>query len=242
MIVRRNLSSIPFVPLVLALMLPACFTPPTVDPGPRVIADFNEGTGVDGSTWSAFGAWECTATATIQADGGSDDITQPSSPDGGPPTSCRLGPGDGDRGSLTASFALDAATGGQKLAVAVGTHTPTGAPVNLTGFNKLFFSAWLQSSTSTIKLPLGTGLKVQLGCTTNMGDISVDQSVIITPDAPDWSVVAPLLLTGFQGKNPLTSPVGACLAVVDSISFVVSFGSTPDPIAGTLWLDNIELK
>lgn len=243
-IVRRHLSSRlvgPFGPLVLALMLPACFTPPTVDPGPRVIADFNEGADVDGSTWSAFGAWECTATATIQTDGGRDDITQPSSPDGGAPASCMPGPGDDDRGSLTASFALDPATGGQKLAVTVGTHTPQEAPVNLTGFNKLFFSAWLESSTST-KLPLGTGLKVRLGCSTNMGDVSVDQSAIVTPDAPDWNAVAPLLLTGFQGKSPLTSPVGGCLAVVDSISFVVSFGSTPDPIGGTLRLDNIELK
>ncbi len=241
MIERRNLSALRFAPLVLALVVPACF-PPTVDPGPRIIADFNETYGVDGSTWSAFGAWECNALTTVQTDGGMDDSIQAPSPDGGPPASCMLGPGSNDKGSLVASFALDAATGGRRLTLQVSTRTPQGAPVNLTGFNKLSFQVWLSGS-STMKLPQGTGLDVQLGCSANTNDTSVEQSASITPDFPGWSpVTPPLMLSGFQAKNSLTSPVGACLAVVDSISFVVSFGSTTDPIAGTLRLDNIQIQ
>ena len=241
MIVRPNRPAIRFAPLVLALAVPACF-PPTVDPGPRIIADFNETDAVDGSTWSAFGAWECTASATLQTDGGVDSIAAPS-PDGGPPASCMWGPGSNDKGSLVASFALDPATGGRKLTAEVGTRTPQGATVNLTGFNKLSFRAWLSSS-STMKLPQGTGLDIHLGCSANTNDPLVDQPAtgIISPDAPDWSAVVYFPLTGFQGKDPVTLPVGACLAVVDSISFVVSFASTNDSIAGTLRLDNIELQ
>jgi hypothetical protein len=249
MIVRCNLAPIPFVPLVLALAVPACFNPPTVDPGPRVIADFDEDGGlVDGAiepTWSLFSPWTCSASRMSDQDNvnagpdggprGEVDAGQPTGPDGGQPVSCTLGLGDPDMLGLWATFDAVAPGKGQKLVVEVTTQTMS-RTVDFSAFQRLLFDARLDPTADPF--PMGTELRVELGCATTK--YHVDWYV---PLFPLWNPFSPLL-SAFQGTNPLMDQ--SCLAHVDSIGFAVLFssptGTSMIPIAGTLRLDSIELK
>ncbi len=252
---RRALAAIVFVPWGFALFLPACYSLPKVDPGPHYIADFEEDAGLDGSAWSAFGGWSCRAYTTDQpgSDGGQQAgpdggmaLAQATGPDGGLPVNCILGSGTDDRTNdqraLEATFDLLAPNDGRQLAIEVESQTVLGTTVDFNSFNQFTFDVRLDSSSTSVKLPAGTQLKVQLGCMTNASEHSVDQfPPSITLDATSWNTVTPPL-SGFRGTDPSAGP--SCLAVVDSVHFIVLFASAPagSPIAGTLWLDNIGVQ
>jgi hypothetical protein len=251
----RALAAVLVAPLGFALFSPACYSLPKVDPGPHYIADFEEDAGLDGSAWSAFGGWSCRAYTTDQpgSDGGQEAapdggvvLGQAVSPDGGLPVSCILGSGTDDRANdqraLEAIFGLLAPNDGRQLAIEVETQTVVGTTVDFNSFSQFTFDVRLDSNSTSVKLPAGTQLKVQLGCATNLSERSVDQfPPNITLDATSWNTATPAL-SGFRGMDPSASP--ACLAVVDSVHFIVLFASAPpgSPIAGTLWLDNIGVQ
>jgi hypothetical protein len=83
---------------------------------------------------------------------------------------------------------------------------------------------------------------VLLGCSRNGTDDVASQAVpatMYTIDSTAWWHVH-LDLSGFYVQASLSQ---ACLGEVDSISFLVSPGSTDQPtFAGTLSLDNISLQ
>jgi hypothetical protein len=258
------LRAAPLTPIARALLLLlslalglGCFNLPKVMPGNRILDDFDE---VDGGledaglvpTWSAFTRWTCGSFVSGSQegqDGGQDggiggdvDAGQLASPDGGPSVSCGVGPhGEGTPSSnqaLVATFDVVAPTGSDLFGLVVTTTTSPGSTVDLTGFTELLFDAELYSTTvAEAMLPSGTRLEVELGCSTNRMEMTIDQSVTITTEALHWPPIPPLPLEMFTSTP-------TCLAAVHSVSFKVLLGRAMagTPIAGTLQLDNIAFK
>jgi hypothetical protein len=256
---RAPFCPVLFVPVLSVLFVPACFSLPKADVSTRVIDDFAYDGGLDAATsltWGAFAPWTCDAINLAEADGGSIDTASPLlGPDGGPPVTCTVGPGQHpdlvDAHALLATFALNAST--RTLGVAVTTHTMSGA-VDLSAFQTLQFYAWLRSPTHP--LPEGTQLEVELGCPTNptMGppvDFVADQIAdTVVAGAAGWGNQVGLKLIKFlpvakgapNDGGPAPSEVpSACLRTIGSISFIVILPPATSPIAGTLYLDGIEV-
>jgi hypothetical protein len=256
---RRAASPpIRFVPLLSVLFAPACFSLPKADVSTRVIDDFAYDGGLDAATsltWGVFEPWTCQAINLAEADGGSVDsnASSPLGPDGGPPVTCTVGPGQYsdvvDAHALVATFELAGST--RTLGVAVTTHTMSG-PVDLSGFQTFQFWAWLRSPTHA--LPEGTQLEVELGCPTSptVGptvDFVADQIAdTVVPGAAGWGNQVALKLSGFSPKGPpsdggppLSELATACLRAVDSISFIVTLPPGTNLIAGALYLDGVEV-
>jgi hypothetical protein len=252
------------------LVVSACFSLPKADVT-RVIDDFAPDAGlVDASleatgqtpTWDVFGQWTCDAFVIPDLltgggtgpDGGSAvGIGGPLGPDGGPPVSCAVRPGEDTfigRHALAAS--IDLAASSRTLGVAVTTHT-VNAMVDLTAFQTFQFDAWLYSPTHA--LPEGTQLKVELGCPASDTVVYVaDQfadTVFVGAAGFGNQVRLPLAdfnVTLAKGPPPDGGPappssetITACLRTVDSISFIVSLPPGTSSIAGTLYLDSIEV-
>jgi hypothetical protein len=228
-----------------ALVLgPACYNLPHVDPGPRWIDQFNRR---DGSaalappTWTAFSPWTCGTTFRGTADAGqveSDGGTTDAGIDGGQPTACLPGPGDGDTSGLEAPFAFSDAANDLGFAVS----TQASAPVDFTGFQTLVFSANL-SAPSTPPLP-GAVFQVELDCSKNLGQTSITQEVTnLKTNGQPWQDPFHLYLAQFH--SALTLSNGSCLRQIDGIRFVVIPGmvdSAQPDVIGTLLLDNVSLQ
>jgi hypothetical protein len=253
---RLTFSPIRLATILTALTLPTCFSLPHLDPGNRVLDDFNEDAHLT-PTWSAFSPWVCVPFINRRQEGsdagqdgglgGEFDAGQLANPDGGQPVSCSVGPGDGDKPAnnqaLVSTFDIVAPSGSDPFGVAITTTTTSGSVVDLTGFTQLLIDAELYSTTvGQAMLPSGTKLEVELGCSTNVRDTAIDQSVNITTEAVGWPQIPALPLEMFSSIP--ASPIQTCLATVDSISFKVQLGrATPGtPIGGTLELDNIAFK
>jgi hypothetical protein len=248
---RRRPAATSLAFSALMALLPACFSLPKFDPGPRVLDDFEEDAGLS-PTWALFASWSCRALTNRNPnerpdggpdggpDAGSDGGGGLTGPDGGVPIPCGVGPGDGDRGALVATFDLTAPSDGQQLAVEVATPTKSGT-VDLSGFGRFMFDAQLDSASSSANLPAGTQLIVKLGCAKNGDDASEDEPVGITTEALSWTSFSYSLDT-FSPMN--ASPNQSCLTAINSVRFVVLLGRAPPgtAIAGTLQLDNIELR
>jgi hypothetical protein len=246
------------VTLLLSLALGAgCFSLPKVNPGNRILDDFDEGAGLGAPTWSAFTRWTCGPFVSRnqgEQDGGRDggpggefDAGPLASPDGGQSVSCGAGPhGEGtapNNQALVATFDVVAPTGSDPFGMVVTTTTGPGSVVDLTGFTQLLFDAELYSTTvGQAMLPSGTKLEVELGCSPNRLETAIDQSVSITTEALHWPPIPPLALQMFASMP--ASQIQSCLATVQSVSFKVLLGRAPagTPIAGTLQLDNIAFK
>lgn len=254
---RPRLSSLPYAALLSMALVPACFSLPHVDPGNRVLDDFDQDADLM-PTWSAFGAWVCApfiSPGRQAADGGqdggasSDDAGALASPDGGQPASCGVGPGDGttpaNNHALVSTFDVVAPSGTDPFGVAITTMTiKPGAVVDLTGFTQILFDAQLYSTTlGRDMLPVGTVLEVELGCSTIVKDTTLDQSANVRIEAPGWPP-NPLTLSLDAFSSPAMSPIRSCLGTVDSISFKVLLGraTAGTPISGTLQLDNVAFR
>jgi hypothetical protein len=250
-----------FTAFVSIAVVPACFSLPHVDPGHRVLDDFNEDADLV-PTWSAFGKWVCAPFISrgregrdAGQDGGQnggssgDDAGQLATPDGGQPVSCGLGPGAGTSAAtnqaLVWTFDVLAPTGSDAFGVAVTTTTAKpGAVVDLTGFTQVLFDGQLYSTTlKRDMLPAGTVLEVELGCSTIVNETAVDQSANVNVEATTWPP-NPISLSLDMFNSGSTLPIQSCLSSVDHISFKVLLGraAAGTPIAGTLELDNIAFK
>jgi hypothetical protein len=246
------------VTLPLARLLGSgCFSLPKVNPGDRILDDFDEDAGLLHPTWSAFTGWTCgpfVSRSQGARDGGEDggpgdqfDAGPLAGPDGGQPVSCGVGPGNGTSPSnnqaLVATFDVVPPIGSDLFAVVVTTTTNPGTVVDLTGFTQMLFDAELYSTTTgQATLPSGTKLEVELGCSPNRMEMTIDQSVSITIEALHWPPIPPLALQMFVSTP--ASQIQTCLATVHSVSFKVllSRAVAGSPIAGTLQLDNIAFK
>jgi hypothetical protein len=247
-------SPIRFATLLSIVTMPACFSLPHIDPGNRVLDDFDEDAGITQPTWSAFGGWKCEAFMGSSPGGpdagqnggpsGDVDAGQLANPDGGQPVSCGVGPGSGSNSqALVSSFDVVAPAGAAPFGVEITTTTKSGS-VDLTNFTQFLMDAELYSTTmGQAMLPSGTNLEVDLGCSkTTLKGTPINQTVNIRTEALGWSPVPALTLEMFSPK--LGSLVRTCLAEVDRISFKVLLGpaAAGTQIAGTLKLDNIAFK
>jgi hypothetical protein len=247
-------------PIAVTLLLslgPGCFSLPKVNPGNRILDDFDEDAGINAPTWNAFTGWTCgpfVSRSQEKPEGGQDgglggdgDGGPPARLDGGQSVSCGTGPhGEGtppNDQALVATFDVVAPTGSDLFGVVVTTTTTPGSVVDLTGFTQLLFDAELYSTTmGEDMLPSGTKLEVELGCSPNKMEMTIDQSVSITTEALHWPPIPPLALQMFASTP--ASQIQTCLATVHSVSFKVLLGRAlaGNPIAGTLQLDNIAFK
>lgn len=236
----------------IAPVLAACFDLQKVDPGPRVIADFenveNDG-GTDGGTdgglraaWSRFGPVKCNTFMGSDQHLGQDAGAAGTEADPDGSVTCTAEhPGDNDNGALQAAFELNEPPGSsQQAGAAVVMRATPGITVDVTGFQQLWFSARLESS-PPFQLPPATELDVELGCSNNTGDPLAIQTVGIKLEAQSWPPIQfQPPLDGFKSR---TSHPQDCLRQVDSIHFTIHpnlAGGTST--GGTLHLDNITLQ
>jgi hypothetical protein len=251
---RAAFSSIRLALVVLVLIVPACRDLPKVDVI-RLIDDFARDAGAPDAggtpTWGVFTPWTCDAFA-MAPDGGPVDPGQPSGADGGPPVTCAVGNGEGfgvDRYALVTTF--DLAASANTWGVAVATRASSSA-VDFTAFKTFQFYGWLYSRTNEI--PPGTQLKVELGCPASGVPFAASLFADNVTVAANWGNQVLLSLADFKvppvqgpptdgGQDNLSSEsTTACLRAVDRISFIVTFNVWPNPIAGSLLLDGIELS
>ena len=175
------------VTLLLALALGAgCFSLPKVNPGNRILDDFDEDAGINTPTWSAFTGWTCGPFVSHSQEeqdggpGGEFDGGRLANPDAGQSVSCGAGPhGEGtapNNQALVATFDVVAPIGSDPFGVVVATTTNPGTVVDLTGFTQLLFDAELYSTTvGQAMLPSGTKLEVELGCSPNRTEMAMDR-------------------------------------------------------------------
>ena len=242
---RRKLWPVLWLGLIpTAPVLAACFDLQKVDPGPRVVADF-ENSKIDGglkAAWNRFGAVKCGTFLGSDQHVGQDagQAGTEADPDGSV-TCTPESPGDNKSSfALEAAFELNEPPGSSQQAGAAVVIRATGTSVDVTGFQQLWFSARLESAPS-FQLPTATQLEVELGCSNNTADPLAFQPVDIKLEAQSWPVLQfQLSLAAFKSRTAHTQN---CLRQVDSIHFTVQ----PDlasgtSTGGTLHLDDITLQ
>lgn len=243
---RRRLWPVWWLGLLpIAPVLAACFDLQKVDPGPRVVADFenSENDGGLKATWNRFGRVKCGTFLGSDQHLGQDvgAAGTEADPDGSVDCAPEK-PGDNNSSfALEATFELNEPPGSsQQAGAAVVMRATPGTSVDVTGFQQLWFSARLESA-PPFQLPTATQLEVELGCSNNTGDPLAFQPVDIKLEAQSWPVLQfQLSLDAFKSRtaHPLN-----CLRQLDSIHFTVhpdlaSGAST----GGTLHLDDITLQ
>lgn len=242
---RRRLWPVWWLGLIpIAPVLSACFDLQKVDPGPRVVADFEnfESDGGLKAAWNRFGPVKCGTFLGTDQHLGQDagPAGTEADPDGS--VSCAPEePGDHDKFALEAAFELNEPPGSsQQAGAAVVMRATPGTLVDVTGFQQIWFSARLESAPPLL-LPTATQLEVELGCSNNTGDPLAFQSVDIKLEAQSWPMLQfQLSLDAFKSR---TAHPQNCLRQVDSIHFTIH----PDlasgtSTGGTLHLDDITLQ
>jgi hypothetical protein len=247
---RTTHSPIHFALLSSALIWPSCYSLPHVDPGNRVIADFEEDGGDAGldPTWNVFEPWFCrgiTIPAQSRADAGPDsgsergaDAGPPANPDGGAPVTCGVELGGYSGHALNAPFDLVTLDDNRAPGVEVGTSTKSGT-IDVTGFRQLLFTAQL-GPTSSAALPAGTKLRVYLDC----GTESVFTDFPLNMFGASWTPLSLRLDALLSVPDLSQNQTQICLVNVDHIRFTVLFGSAAagTEIAGRFQLDDVYLK
>jgi hypothetical protein len=225
-----------------ALILPACFDLTKVDPGARIVDDFESGN--LSPSWTRFTSWKCgTFTGSDQVvgkDGGADA----GGPDPDGSVSCLASePADTGRYALRTTFELNDPLGNnQPVGAAVVTRTTPGVTIDVTGFAQLWFSAYLESAPPLPELPSGTKFQVELGCSNNRGDPLAFQVVAMSLLAESWPLL-PIQLSLDAFGLTRTTHNQDCLRQVDSIHFAVIPGLADGAsTGGTLHLDDITLQ
>jgi hypothetical protein len=216
-----------------AFAMAGCFDVHDVDPGFRLIDNFDDGYFPSNPS---FTPWMCYAfnPVTNQNFSCAQDADTP----------------DGNGDSLRLDVTVDDAPDGslQYGGAALVTYTARGIREDFTTFTTLVFDAELQSGTP----PLASDAKmsVQLGCSTAQltdgsvpGDLDVKQGV---PYSSIWQRRS-AALANFGGESSGTRKIkggaAACLRLVDSIHFQIE-AHLPDGQSGkgTLKIDNIYLQ
>jgi hypothetical protein len=242
---RRNPWPVLWLGLIpLAPILAACFDLQKVDPGQRVIADFENDGGDGGLTaaWNRFGPVNCgTFMGSDQNLGQAGTAGTQADPDGSV-TCTTERPGDGDNVALKAVFELNQPLGSnQPAGAAVVIRATPGSTVDLTAFQEIWFDAFLESAQQPLQLPSTTILEVELGCSTNISDRLASQSYGELGNS--WPPNPLHLPLDNSFRVTLTPHSQNCLDRVDSIHFTILPGLADGTSAGgTLHLDNITLQ
>ncbi len=258
---RAGISTIRLAPLLAVLLGASCYSLPKIEVI-RVIDDFAEDAGLTQPTWNVFGPWTCGmhVDRSQESDGGQ-DAGQDGRPggdiDAGQTVTCALGIGLGNEldvppfpgavtRALVATFDLstpsevEVTTRTKPEAISGSSDAPAPAlTVNLTGFSQLVFNAkLLPTPPGTAPPPPGTEIHVELHCSSTK-DPLLNQDIMLTPGAQSWKTIS-LPLSTFT----VASQHEACLATVESLSFVVFPGAAPagTEVSGELMLDDIRLQ
>ena len=224
----RDLTTVAIVLAPLALL--GCFDVQTVDPGPVIIDDFDDGDYLP--SIRGFDIWECLAY----------------NPDTTKSFNCAHQGSPGDY-HLSLDFTIvDPSDGAQQHGGAMLATFASGAPVDFSHHKTLIFSGQLQSGSP----PLSSDAKlyVEFTCGTALGedgsavsDFYVLQGVAYSSD---WGTFR-LSLTNFGPPPWLPRHIAggtiACLRLVDGIHFNVD-ASLPDGATGKglLSIDNIRFE
>jgi hypothetical protein len=226
-------------------IVPACFDLQKVDPGPRVVADFDNFANDGGlrAAWNPFGPVKCGTFMGSDQHLGQDagEAGTQADPDGSVNCTAEQ-PGDNDKFALEAAFQLNEPPGGsQQAGAAVVMRATPGINVDVTGFQQIWFSARFESA-SPFQLPTATELDVELGCSNNSGDPLASQPVDnIKLEVQSWPMFQfQLSLDAFKSR---TARPQDCLRQVDSIHFTIHPNlASGSSTGGTLHLDNITLQ
>jgi len=243
---RRNLWPVLWLGLIpIAPVLAACFDLQKVDPGPRVVADFenDENDGGPTAAWNRFGPVNCGTFMGSDQHLGQDAGTAGTQADPDGSVTCTTErPGDGDKVALKAVFELNQPLGSnQPAGAAVVMRATPGSTVDVTAFQEIWFDAYLESAQQPLQLPPTTMLEVELGCSTNISDPLASQP---SGDLGNIWPMHPLHLPLDNSfRVTLTPHSQNCLDRVDSIHFTILPGLADGMSAGgTLHLDNITLQ
>jgi hypothetical protein len=224
-------------PMTIAVaMLPAvlgatgCFDAHSVDPGPWVIDDFEDG---DYQPFDRnFGSWDCYAS--------------------GPSHLCSKAPvTPGDQGlyAMALDFTIGdpAGSGQQPGGASLQTLLPA-TPEDLSRFSEMVFSAKMPALPALAALPSSPVFYAELGCSTVQGDgyQTTAGNLYVRQDFPvtiDWKTVqlpkAGFLSSPYNDAHINGGPA-ACLQRVDNIHFEVQFELSDGQSAmGELSVDEI---
>ena len=231
-------SALPILcPILVAL--PACFDVQHVDPGPFYIDSFEQAV----PRAPNFGPGRCDTFMSPAADGGVSPDGDDGTDDAVQHVSCAVQQPVGDHPkALTAQFDLHDPFDMTKQTVGVVVSTDVtsssgdgSGTVDLSGFQRLVFSAILESGTAP--LPSGTQLIVEIGCRPLLlGVPVVSQAVANLNIDSDWAQF-PLALDDFLPSGR------ACLLQANSLRFSVRPGLMDGKSArGTLSIDDVYLR
>ena len=211
-----------------------CFDVHTVDPGPYVIDDFDDGDFQPADP--SFGPWQCYSfdPSTNQNYGcGHDQDTA-----------------DGSDFSLYVEFTIADPPDGTQQHGGAGLLTRSTVPQDLSRFTKIVFSAKLVSGSPP--LPSAALFYAILGCSTastdavsqpTPGDIFVVQSVSYGSDWQTFTLAMSSFGSPAWESIHISGGASACLERVDSIQFEVD-AQLPDGQSGTgrLNVDDISFQ
>jgi hypothetical protein len=217
----------------LAAALPGaagCFDVRSVDPGPLVIDDFDDGDLQPADP--AFPPWTCFTFNPMRSDG----------------YSCALDAGYHSDHSLVLEATIDDPPDGIQQYGGGGLATFGDAPQDLSHFRELVFAVELESGDPP--LPSSTQLQIQLGCSTALADDNTmhnDLAVIQLADYDSTWQTKTLAMANFGTPFYLPTHIAggptACLRRIDSIQFVVQ-PQLPDgqSTSFTLHVDDIYFR
>ncbi len=231
--------------IAIAPVVPACFDLQKVDPGPRVVADFENDGGLT-AAWNRFGQVKCgTFMGSDQHLGQDAGAAGTQADPDGSVTCAPEEPGDGDNFALRFAFELNQPLGNnQPAGAAVVIRATPGSTVDVTAFQEIWFDAYLESAQQPPQLPTGTQLVVELGCSTNSGDPLASQADgDLKPGGNSWPMYPLRLPLDSSFRVSTTVHNQDCLHRVDSIHFTILPGlAGGTSTGGTFHLDNITLQ
>ena len=206
----------------------ACFDVQTVDPGPAVLDDFEDGDLIP--SLRPFGGWFCA-------------LYNPTTP-----LDCGLAEGFQSSASLSVAFSIiDPPDGDQQRGV-VQLESDADTPIDLTHLSAITFDVRLTNAPAPLEN--GPAMRFQLRCSTAVGDNGVELGDFVVvqsvPYTPEWSSIR-LEMSNFGPAQWLPgSPRGgtaACLRAVDGFQLVFD-PAQPDgqTLAGVLSIDNVRLR
>jgi hypothetical protein len=216
-----------FLVLMLAVASTGCFDVRAVDPGPRVLDDFEDGDLTP--SLRPFTEWSCgTFEPSVTID-------------------CGLTEGFESSTSLSVAFSLTDPPDDKQQSLGAFTMAFSDTPIDLTALSAITFDIRL---TSVTPLPAGTYMHMDLQCSTAIGDNGVPLADFVvvqnTAFSAEWSSVS-LAISNF-GPAPWRSEhirggAPACLRAIDGFGFVLHH-ELPDGQTGTgvFSIDNVRLQ
>ncbi|HMF40252.1 MAG TPA: hypothetical protein VKQ32_06140 [Polyangia bacterium] len=216
--------------VLLSLAAPACYSVDTIDPGPVVIDDFDDGDFVP--TMSELDYWQCYSF----------------NPSTNLNFSCDKAPGYQSKFSLYVEFTLDDPPDGVQQYPGAGLGAwANGSTVDFTRYHELDISLKLQNGSPP--LPSEALVYIELDCKNAPGEDGKPSNFYVTLSVKptmDWSTF-PLALSNWASppweSAHVKGGIPACMRAIDGISISLS-GQLQDgeSAQGKLFIDGLKLK